>query len=267
MSAEEKRPRFFVPSGPPTGDGPGAASGAPGSFGQGEIVALPATEAHHAANVLRLAAGDPVELLDGAGGSALARIVRVRHGEVTAEVETARPPMARPLPVIELAFAVPKGNRLDWLLEKATELGTGVLQPVLFERSVAGGDELSEAKRRRWLGHCIAAAKQSGTYFLPSIQEPEPLADLLIRTRGTLGIYGNANPLTPPIGDVLRRATDAGPAPGALTIVVGPEGGLTPEEIAALDAAGFLAVRLGRTVLRIETAALALVATVMSFSK
>ena len=127
--SQEDLPRFFaLPINPPA-------------------VELPAAEAHHALNVLRLRAGMEVEVFDGQGAHAVGRISHARHGQVTVTVLRVDPPTCRPEPVVHLAFAVPKGKRLDWLLEKATELGAASLQPVVFQRSVAGGEELSEGKR------------------------------------------------------------------------------------------------------------------------
>ena len=299
MSDEAKRPRFFVPDLLEGGEAAGGAqpggmpsepfaahafrratgprnSGAPpappstaayvaavapgkppapagGTVGR-EIL-LPPTEAHHAAHVLRLKAGDAVELFDGRGGAALGRIVRIKKGEVAAAIEGIRPAAARPEPLIHLGFAVPKGDRLDWLLEKASEMGAASLGPVLFERSVAGGTALSPAQRQRWLARCIAAAKQSGLDFLPQIEDPRPLAEFLSAASGSVGLCGDLAPGAAPLAEALRRR------PGQpITILVGPEGGLTDVERQLVRAAGFALVRLGRTTLRTETAALALLA-------
>jgi len=138
----------------------------------GEAVALSVGEAHHAMHVMRLGVGDAVELFDGRGAAADGTIVEARHGKVFVRVHTCRQPVARPGPVIHLAFAVPKGKRLDWLLEKATELAAGSLTPVGFERCVADPGELAGARRERWIGHCASAAKQSGLAWLPELHNP-----------------------------------------------------------------------------------------------
>lgn len=260
MPDAARPPRFFVA---PT-------NAASAGFSEGQPVDLPPTEAHHATGVLRLKVGDRLELFDGLGGAALGRLTRVKRGEAEAVVETVRPPARRPQPLIHLGFAVPKGSRLDWLLEKTAELGVAGLRPVLFERSVAGGDDLSPAKRQRWLGHCIAAAKQAGCDFLPTIGDPLSLAAFLGETRGQPGIYGDLAPDAAGVPDALRRAAGAagGPetavGPATLYIVVGPEGGFVDAERNILRQAGFLAVRLGWTTLRIETAAVALTAAVLA---
>ena len=257
MEHEGRARRFFAFAQADACGGPGDRPG----VAVGREIALPLSEAHHAAGVLRLRAGDVVELFDGAGGRARARLISVRRGAVAAVVETAGPPLARPLPVIRLAFAVPKGSRVDWLLEKATELGVASLSPLALARSVAGGEALSAAKRRRWQGLCIAAAKQSGLDFLPTISDLVPLTDFLAGAKDGLGLYGDlsasAVSVAAAIGQEGRRAATC-------YIVVGPEGGLTEAERQALNTAGFAPVRLGSSVLRIETAAIALVSAVLA---
>ena len=238
-------------------------------------VALTAFEAHHAVDVLRLGAGEQVELFDGAGRTAVGRIVRAGRGKAAVRIEQLRPTIRRGGPLVHLAFAVPKGKRLDWLLEKATELGAASLRPVRFERSVAGG-EPGAAKRGRWLAHCIAAAKQSGLNFLPEIRRPLSLEEFLKESAIESPQPGNTG------GDIARLLGDVSPeAPGItnalealrpplrstidnrqseIVLLVGPEGGLTDAERAACLGAGFAPVRIGRTTLRTETAAIALLA-------
>ncbi len=254
MSSPAGLPRFFVP---PEAEGPAAAP----SLVAGDEVVLPQTESHHATHVLRLREGAAVELFDGRGGCATGRVARIRKGEVLVTVEAVRPAAHRPRPEVHLAFAVPKGSRLDWLLEKATELGAASLRPVRFERSVAGGEDLADAKRRRWLGHCIAAAKQAGTDWLPDLLEPLPLAAFLdTPDPGGLRLFGDLSAEAAPLRQILPAGCNA----ETIQIVIGPEGGLTDAERLALRAAGFSAARLGRTTLRIETAAVALIAAVLA---
>lgn len=252
MSDVAKRPRFFVPDLPARPGGRRAASS--------PAVSLPPTESHHAVHVLRLKSGDPVELFDGRGASALGRIDAVRRDAVAATIEEVRPPAARPEPILHLAFAVPKGDRLDWLLEKATELGAASLRPVAFHRSVAGTGRLSPAKRGRWLARCIAAAKQAGLDFLPDLGDPVPLDDFLGATGDTLGLCGDLGADSQGLPRALHGRRPHQP----VTLLVGPEGGLTDEERLAIRRAGFLFVRLGRTTLRIETAAVALLAATLA---
>jgi len=226
-----------------------------------EVAVLTGQEAHHAASVLRLKVGSEVELFDGRGGSAAGRITRIGRGEMFVAIADRRPPAVRIGPVVHLGFAAPKGKRLDWLLEKATELGAASLQPVIFERSIAGRGQLSEAKLRRWLGHCVAAAKQSGLNFLPELRPPASLAKYLAAAGGSLRLLGD------PAGEAPLPAVLAGRAADQpIALLIGPEGGLAPAERAAAIESGVQTVRIGQTVLRTETAAIALLAAVMAFS-
>lgn len=240
----------------------------------GASIELSPEEARHALTVLRLSAGDEVELFDGAGGVAQGRLSSAGKKGATVEIAQ-RHQTTPPSFEVELAFALPKGKRLDWLLEKATELGAGVLSPVVFERSVVT-PELSEHAASRWRGICIAAAKQCGNNFLPRINPPRELGQLLadIAKKHTssgngegepaeedrLLILGDPDPGAPGLLPFLHTH----PRPSAATIMVGPEGGITPQEYAEIVQAGFAALRLGNMVLRVETAALALLSAVQS---
>jgi len=247
MAETEKRPRFFVPDLP--AEVPARAE-------------LPPAEAHHALHVLRLRTGAAVELFDGRGRRAEGRIADAARRRVTVAVERAwtEPTPAPGAPgLVHLAFAVPKGSRADWLVEKATELGLASLRPTIFERSVAGKEPLSAAKRERWLGHCAAAAKQAQVNWLPAIEDAAPLGDVLARASGSLILVGDTTADAMPVLEAMARRADE-----EILLVVGPEGGLTDAERATLRAAGAVAVRLGRSVLRVETAAIALAAAVIA---
>ncbi|MGB2823365.1 MAG: RsmE family RNA methyltransferase, partial [Phycisphaerae bacterium] len=123
---------------------------------------------------------------------------------------------------------------------------------------------LPAAKRQRWLGHCIAAAKQSGLNWLPAILDGVPLGDFLTNVltgpAGYVGVVGVVDGGSRPIREVLARA----PAGREICLLIGPEGGLTRAELADIVEAGFTPVRLGRTTLRVETAAVALLAAAMA---
>lgn len=230
---------------------------------------LTGPEAHHAVHVLRLRPGARVELFDGRGLVAMAEISSASRSALAMSVQSRRT-VQRIGPVVQLAFAVPKGKRLDWLLEKATELGAAELRPVVFERSVAGGDELSEHKRDRWLGQCISAAKQSGLDLLPQIANVVTMEQYLRQRPAGLGLLGDLE------ADALSLRAALAKSPGGATdtfagqridILIGPEGGVTPAERSAALTAGMLPVRIGSTTLRVETAAIALLAAVMAWSQ
>ena len=190
----------------------------------GKVVELSAGETHHAIDVLRLADGAEVEVFDGAGGSADG--ILHLHGRKQAKVhilQQYRRAMERPEPVVELAFAVPKGKRLDWLLEKATELGAASLSPVLFHRSVA-----TTAPSGRWLKTCIAATKQCRSNFLPEIAPARALSDFLAEVEADIRILGNAS------GEMsIPTAIKEWSSGKRIVILIGPEGGLTDDETAS----------------------------------
>ena len=222
----------------------------------GRAVELSASEAHHALHVLRLREGDEVELFDGAGGVAWGALRP--SGRKAAAVEVAdRQSAARPEPVLELAFACPKGKRLDWLVEKAAELGTARLTPLVFSRSAT---QPSAHALERLGAICIAAAKQCGANFLPEVGRPVELGDFLAANRAGLRLLGSVEAKTslPSALTGYRRGK-------GIAVLIGPEGGLAEAETAEAVAAGFVPVGLGGLTLRIETAAAAMLAAVTAF--
>jgi 16S rRNA (uracil1498-N3)-methyltransferase len=248
-------------------------------LGKGARAVLDTAQSHHALHVLRLAPGSAVELFDGRGAQAAGRIESINKGLVNVSVEQTPVCSPRSAPCVDLAFSVPKGKRLDWLLEKATELGAAALLPVICRRSMAGQDELSDNKRERWLGHCIAAAKQSGTNYLPEIAPPADLPAILNslgrpdcpylhKFVGMVPATAAGAAASPSAAEVFQRAPSvsdgaAGASPRIL-VLVGPEGGFADDEASAIIAADFSPMRLGHTTLRIETAAIALLAVTIA---
>ena len=219
-------------------------------------------EIHHALHVLRLKDGDKVELFDGSGTVAVGVIEHVNRRDVIMRVtdrETRQPP---PPPAIQLAFAEPKGKRIDWLVEKAAELGAESLQRVIFDRSPPVAKSESTTKSDKLMVHCISAAKQCGLNFLPKLPAPITLAEILARQDDSLRILGDTGPdalqLDQVIGNKSPRDT--------VTLLIGPEGGLTQSERAESIEGGFIPVRIAPTTLRTETAALALLAATVALT-
>jgi 16S rRNA (uracil1498-N3)-methyltransferase len=255
-----------------------------GGLGKGAVSVLDTAESHHVMHVLRLKTGSTVELFDGRGAWAPGQIESINKGLVRVSVGQSPICSPRPGPLIDLTFSVPKGKRLDWLLEKATELGAAALLPVICRRSMAGQEELSDNKRKRWLTHCIAAAKQSGTNYLPEIAPPSSLAAFLKCLAGAASPYqhmlvgmpgadgqgaattgATASPVAATFSQ--RAGSGSDPTPGApprILIMVGPEGGFADDEVSDIKAAGLIPVSLGHTTLRIETAVVALLAATIA---
>lgn len=208
---------------------------------------LPAGPARHV-QVRRAQPGEPLVLFDGRGGEWQATIVQMGRQRVAVRVE-AHDPVEREAPVaITLALGMPANERMDWLVEKATELGAAVIRPLVCERSVLRLDgERAERKRLHWQAIAVAAAEQCGRTRVPEVALPEPLAIALSEPR-----RGHVLSLAP----TAVRLRDL-PRPDAPRwLLSGPEGGLTPVEEALAVAAGLQPLSLGPRVLRAETAPL-----------
>jgi 16S rRNA (uracil1498-N3)-methyltransferase len=226
----------------------------------GLALPLPPGPARHA-QVRRVQPGDALLLFDGRGGEWPAVVTTMGRSEVRVVVgEHVDVERESPSPVT-IAFGMPANDRMDALVEKATELGVAAIQPLVCERSVLRLDgERAERKREHWHGVAVAASEQCGRTRLPLIHPvltlPAWLARLPARTP-----TGAARWLLSPAADTgrpVQPAATAG-APGLLALS-GPEGGLSPAEEAMALAAGFSAVSLGARVLRADTAPLALLA-------
>ncbi|WP_300973628.1 16S rRNA (uracil(1498)-N(3))-methyltransferase [Sphingomonas sp. LHG3406-1] len=220
-------------------------------LGPDQAILLEGKPAHYLANVLRLGEGAELLLFDGQSGEWQAAIeaahkkkLVLRVGARTREPET--------LPDLTLAFAPVKRAPLEWLVEKATELGVARLQPVVTRRTVV---ERLNPERLRAIA--IEAAEQCGRTRLPSWAEPQPLPAFLAAHRGGL-LFADETGGAPFAAEA--AALPAGPA----AILVGPEGGFMPEEREAILAAGARGVSLGPRILRAETAALAALSLYMA---
>lgn len=215
-------------------------------------VPLDPDESHHALSSLRLRPGAPVELFDGRGRAARG-VLEATTGkrERTAIVRVDQlADGAPPPPPLTLYVAGCKGPRLSWLVEKTTELGATRLAFTEFDRSVV---RVSAGHAEKLTRVAIAAAKQSGRMWLPTITTGTAIGDL--RPDADHLVVAHPTPGGPSLSEWL-----AATAPTGLTVVIGPEGGLTDEELERLEAVPAATVRLGRHTLRIETAAVAVAA-------
>jgi len=218
----------------------------------GSIVELPRDTAAHLAKVLRARSGDAIVLFSGDGREFHGIIETVRGSRVTASVGQAQEADRESPFAITLVQCVPRGDRMDMIVQKATELGVARIVPVMSQRSVVRLDpEQALAKAVHWRAVVASACEQCGRNVLPVIDAPLPLLQYLgssSQTKARLVL----EPDMPPPG--------AGLDPdGAAEIAVGPEGGFAADELEALDLAGFARIGLGPRVLRTETAAIAAV--------
>ena len=206
---------------------------------------------HHLTTVLRLRPGACVVGLDPDGGLWELELDWAHGGGDCARVRAALPSPPSSRVSVTLAIAVPKGGRMDWLVEKAVELGVAAIQPLEAERS-APGRAASEARLERWARLCRAAAAQCGRAQVPAVRAAQPLEEALREFAGPCLLADTVAPA----GSVTAVAKAALPAP-RLLLAVGPEGGWTPRERDGALAAGAQPVGLGPRILRVETAALA----------
>ena len=243
--------RLFVPP----GDIAAARSGVRG--GQRLVVG---GEGHrHLARVLRVERGQSVTLFDGTGTELEAEVVRVGARETELEVGARRSGAGTaPAVAITLLTAVPRGVRMDLLVEKTCELGVTRVVPVVTERSVVRPGAATP-RRRRWEKIAREAARQCGRADVPAVADPTSFAAALAADLPARRLV--LAPGGTPLRTALGRADDGADATPT-TLLVGPEGGFAPDELAAAQAAGFVAVSVGPRILRVETAAMLAVALV-----
>ncbi len=226
---------------------------------EGALVELPAETASHVAKVLRARAGDALVLFGGDGCEYTGEIQSVRGARVQVALGAARA-VDRESPLdVTLLQCVPRGDRMDFIVQKATELGVRRIVPLLCQRSVVRlGEGQAESKAAHWRAVAVSACEQCGRNRLPAIEAPQQLT-----------AYLGAAPAGPALRIVLEpdSAPDRQPVPAAgsaVEVAIGPEGGFSPEELDAFRVAGFQAAGLGPRILRTETAAIAALAWLQS---
>lgn len=230
---------------------------------------LDAGESRHAVTVLRAQRNEAVTIFDGAGRVAAGVVVEADKQAVRIRVESVErqpPSTARLL----LAVAVPKGSTIEWIIEKAVELGASEILPMLTERTVVRLDTAERATRQaKWERVAIEACKQCGQNWLPRVHAPQRLDQALTLAppaKFHIPLVACLQPDALPLHETLCPVRPVRPSPDAdvdppqaatrAAIWIGPEGDFSPDEYARLRAAGLQPVSLGPIVLRVETAAL-----------
>ena len=215
---------------------------APLSLGQHE---LPEAQAHYIGRVLRHAAGDAVQLFDGSGQEYLGELIEVGKKAVRVELREQLAGQAESPLRIHLGQGLSRGERMDWAIQKATELGVGEITPIVSERcEVRLKDERADKRLAHWRQVAISACEQCGRSVLPVIHASVTLAEWQAHVQAELKLV--LHPVAAPLESHAR--------PHSLAFLIGPEGGLSEAEVAQAKAAGFHAARLGPRVLRTETA-------------
>jgi 16S rRNA (uracil1498-N3)-methyltransferase len=235
-----------------------------GELRSGSLVELPRETGAHLAKVLRARSGDEVVLFNGDGREFTGVIEKVQGSRVSASIGAARSKDRESPFQLTLVQCVPRGDRMDFIVQKATELGVARIVPVLSQRSVVRLDESqSVSKQAHWRAVAVSACEQCGRNRVPSVDTALPLLNYL----GALPALGTE-------GDILRLVLEPERAPrterstrsidiassqtaSRAQIAIGPEGGFAPEELEAFDLSAFTRLGLGPRVLRTETAAIA----------
>lgn len=223
----------------------------------GAVVEITGSDAEHMARVLRCVPGDRVVLCDGNGLDYAAELVAVTTARVSARVLSSAPSRGEPPVFLTLLQGVPKADKMDLIVQKAVEAGVSRIVPVFTARTVVAWDEAkAEARRRRWQRIAYEAAKQAQRGRVPEVTRAVALLDVL----GTLGEQADqrGHLIVPweEAGAQGLRAVLRGLKPGSVTVLIGPEGGLTPAEVSAAEGHGAHIVTLGPRILRTETAGL-----------
>jgi 16S rRNA (uracil1498-N3)-methyltransferase len=240
-----------------------------GALTPGITVDLPQGTGSHLAKVLRARSGDGLVLFNGEGGEFSGTIETVKGSRVSASIGAARSVDRESRLRLTLMQCVPRGDRMDFIVQKATELGVARIVPLLSERSVVRLDENQAAsKQAHWRAVAVSACEQCGRNRLPSIEAPQ----LLLNYLGALAPAADAAALrlvleperTHPEGDAPHSDLNTAVQISSADIAIGPEGGFAAAELEAFQLCGFSRIGLGPRVLRTETAAIAAIAVLQA---
>lgn len=225
----------------------------------GDTIALPEDAAAHLVRVLRLQAGDACVLFNGDGFDRDARIVSTGKREVLAEIIASRPVDNESPLAITLLQGIARGEKMDLILQKATELGVTRILPVFSERSEVKLDaQRADRRVAHWREVVVSACEQSGRARVPEVAALQPLAQAAALREGRGFI------LDPLAQQALSALQDGGLR--GCTLAIGPEGGWSPRDREQLAAAGFEGLRLGPRILRTETAGIAAIAALQAMA-
>lgn len=220
----------------------------------GKLAFIDGQEARHILNVMRLKMGDKVVVFDGTGKEYTGFIKSAKPKSLTLEIVSVTTPKPSELPEITLAQAIPKRERMDYIAEKATELGVRNIIPVMTERTVViPGAEAMSAKLDRWRRIAVEAAKQSGRSDVPEVRKARKFYDLIYEIDGfDLALMAHLSEDTAPIKDAISDFSA-----GKIIVFIGPEGDFTPEEITmAKNSKICRFITLGKRTLKSDTAGL-----------
>lgn len=236
-------PRFFI---------------SPDQIVEREVI-LTGDDLRHILIVLRMRPGDELMLLDGRGGEYRARIIKTGKAEIVTEIISETRKEIRP-PYVTLCLGILKADKMDWVMQKATELGVNAIVPLVTERTIVKIKD-QEGRLRRWQKIVREAAMQSNRLVIPIVGPIKKLSDLLAETercQKTVRLF--------PWEGASRHIKDLlvmNPDPQSIIAIIGPEGGFSEREAEVAEAHGFEIVSLGPNILRAETAGLAVLSMIL----
>jgi len=232
----------------------------------GQHLELSEENKHHVTRVLRLRKDDSITIFNGSGGEFLARIELLTHAQVVVLVEDFKDQQCESPLIIELAQALCANEKMDWVIQKAVELGVNRIQPIATERCVIQLSHERASKRlEHWKKIIIAACEQSGRNYLPHISSVISLPAWLSQKKSD----DNQNQqetrlMLSPIADQNLKNIAKPPNNHRITLIIGPEGGFSQAEKLSILHGGYTEIRLGSRVLRTETAGLAIIAALQT---
>lgn len=237
----------------------------PTALATGSLVPLPEAQSLHVTRVLRLATGAPLLAFNGQGGEYEAVIESAGRNSASLRIGARREVHAESPLSVTLLQGIARGEKMDFILQKSTELGVSRIVPLTLARSTVRLDAATALRKQaHWEGVVISAAEQCGRDRIPAVAAPCELATALAGDDSALRLLLAPDAAARRLPDLLDDWS-AAPA-GGICLLVGPEGGFEPAEIDAATAAGFVACQLGPRVLRTETAALATLAALQALA-
>ena len=223
-------------------------------------IRITGADAHHIGKALRMRVGEELTVCDQNGTDYIGVIESISPQEVILKIISSAPTVAEPSISITLYQGLPKSDKMDWIVQKSVELGVSRIVPVMTSRSISRTDsDKGDKKRDRWQKIAAEAAGQSGRGRIPEVSSPFTWKQMMqeIPHDNALIFYeGGGKPLTSLIAPDMTE----------LAIIVGPEGGFSPEEVAALQEIGVVSATLGKRILRCETAPVAALAAILCLS-
>ena len=236
----------------------------PAEIAIGQLIELSVENKHHAARVLRLKEGDAITLFNGHGCEFSAHIEKISKSSTTVLIDAYHDMDCESPLNITLAQAICVNEKMDWIIQKAVELGVTCIQPVSTVRSIVHlSDERSSKRLQHWQKIIISACEQCGRNHLPQILPLISLPEWLSQKKTTQSSHDLNLMLSTTAAESLRNIPQP-PVSAHLTLVIGPEGGFTQDEEVAILHTGFIPVRLGKRILRTESAALAAISALQT---